>query len=146
MCIMLIIAIKTFQDDWNLLVPGSYTSSTTRIQFSTSSPLKVSLENCRWFLSVKPEPFRTACAITFQMRPATAGLVPGTDAGCGLSTRGHWDGPAICNESQWGSRHCETLSATWLLYYINYGYYINYFNWNEISDISDIIKKIIEII
>ena len=50
MCIMLIIAITTFQDGWNLLVPGSYTSSTTRIQFSTSSPLKVSLENCRWFL------------------------------------------------------------------------------------------------
>ena len=51
MRIMIIIAIKTFQDGWNLLVPGSYTSSTTIIQFSTSSPLKVSLENCRWFLS-----------------------------------------------------------------------------------------------
>ena len=113
MCIMLIIAITTFQDGWNLLVPGSYTSSTTRIQFSTSSPLKVSLENCRWFLSVTPEQFSTAYAITFQMRLATAGRVPGTDAGCGLSTRGHWDGPAICNESQWVSRHSATWSATW---------------------------------
>ena len=24
--------------------------------------------------------------------------LPATDAGCGLSTRGHWDGPVICNE------------------------------------------------
>ena len=115
MCIMLIIAITTFQDGWNLLVPGSYTSSTTRIQFSTSSPLKVSLENCLWFLSVTQEhwQFSTAYAITFQMRLATAGRVPGTDAGCGLSTRGHWDGPAICFESQWVSRHSATWSATW---------------------------------
>ena len=29
---------------------------------------------------------------------ATGGRVPATDAGCGLSTRGHWDGPVICNE------------------------------------------------
>ena len=56
MSIMLIIAIKTFQHGWNLLVPGSYTSLTTRIWFSTSSPLKVSFENCRRFLSVTPEP------------------------------------------------------------------------------------------
>ena len=25
-----------------------------------------------------------------------------TDAGCGLSTRGHWDGPVICNEWKGG--------------------------------------------
>ena len=64
-------------------------------------PIEIILGNrdCRWFLSVTPEQFRTAYTITFQMRLATAGRVPGTDAGCGLSTRGHWDGPVICNEA-----------------------------------------------
>ena len=47
MWIMLIIPIKTFQVGWILSVPGSFTSSTTRNQFSTSFPLKVSWENCR---------------------------------------------------------------------------------------------------
>ena len=27
------------------------------------------------------------------------GSRPAMDAGCGLSTRGHWDGPVICNEA-----------------------------------------------
>ena len=45
------------------------------------------------------EQFRTACAIISRERPATAGRDLGTDAGCGLSTRGHWDGPVICNEA-----------------------------------------------
>ncbi len=35
-------------------------------------------------------------------RPETAGRVPGTDAGCGLSIRGLRAGPAICNEGRWG--------------------------------------------
>jgi hypothetical protein len=85
------------------------------------------------------EPFRTACAIIFRERQAIAGSVLGTDAGCGLSTRGLWAGPSICNESQWGSRHFATWSATWYYYYINYGYYINYFNFNEIIDLIVII-------
>ncbi len=46
MWIMLIISIKTFQVGWNLSVPWSCTSSTTRNLFSTSFPLKVSWENC----------------------------------------------------------------------------------------------------
>jgi hypothetical protein len=34
----------------------------------------------------------------FQGAPGDRKLgVPETDAGCGLSTRGHWDGPVICN-------------------------------------------------
>ncbi len=36
-----IIRINIFQAGWNLLVPGSYTSSITRNQFSTSSPLVI---------------------------------------------------------------------------------------------------------
>ena len=35
----------------------------------------------------------------FPGRPATAGRVPAMDVGCGLSTRGHWNGPVICNEA-----------------------------------------------
>ncbi len=36
-----------FQAGWNLSVPEYYTSSTTRNQFSTSSPLRVSWGNCQ---------------------------------------------------------------------------------------------------
>jgi len=43
-------------------------------------------------------PFHTTCATSFQARPATAGRVPAMGAGCGLSTRGHWDGSVKCNE------------------------------------------------
>ena len=38
----------------------------------------------------------------FPAHPATAGRVPAMDAGCGLSTRGYWDGPVICNELKRG--------------------------------------------
>jgi hypothetical protein len=38
------------------------------------------------------------------------------DAGCGLSTRGHWDGPVICNEAGQAvpasvAQHGESSSA-----------------------------------
>jgi hypothetical protein len=112
MALIASILIDPFQAGWNLSVPGSYTSSTARNQFYTSSQLKVSWENCQWFLSVTPEPFRTACAIVLRERPATAGRVQGTDAGCGLSIRGLWAGPAICNESRWGCRHSATWNVT----------------------------------
>ena len=102
------ILIIPFQAGWNLLVPWFFTSLTTRNQFYTSSQLKVSWENCQWFLSVTPEPFRTACAIVLRERQATAGRVPGTDARCGLSIRGLRAGPAICNEGRWGWRHIAT--------------------------------------
>ncbi len=64
---------------------------------------------------VTPEPFRTACAIIFLERQAIAGRVLGTNAGCGLSTRGLWAGPAICNESegtlQHGVQHGITIKS-----------------------------------
>jgi hypothetical protein len=42
---------------------------------------------------------RTACATPFRAHPATGGRAQAMDAGCGSSTRGHWDhGPVICNE------------------------------------------------
>ncbi len=44
------------------------------------------------------ERFHTTCATSFRARPATASRVPAMDARCSLSTRGHWDGPVICNE------------------------------------------------
>ncbi len=47
MALIAIILIDPFQAGWNLLVPGSYTSSTTRNQFYTSSPLKVPWANCQ---------------------------------------------------------------------------------------------------
>ena len=116
MCIMLIIAFN---------ISGWLESVGSRVLYELDYknpilyviPIEIILGNrdCRWFLSVTPEQFRTAYTITFQMRLATAGRNPGTDAGCGLSTRGHWDGPAICFESQWVSRHSATwnLNATW---------------------------------
>jgi hypothetical protein len=51
MALIASILIDPFQAGWNLSVPGSYTSSTARNQFYTSSQLKVSWENCQWFLS-----------------------------------------------------------------------------------------------
>ncbi len=61
------------------------------------SNFKVFLENLQLHLLEIPEPFHTTCATSFQAHPATAGLVPATDAGCGLSTQasGHWDGPVL---------------------------------------------------
>ena len=35
----------------------------------------------------------------FRALPATAGRAQAMDAGCGSSTRGHWDGPVTCNKS-----------------------------------------------
>ena len=42
---------------------------------------------------------RTACATPFRALPATGGRAQAMDAGCGSSTRGHWDGPVTCNKS-----------------------------------------------
>jgi hypothetical protein len=36
----------------------------------------------------------------FRALPATGGRAQPMDAGCGSSTRGHWDGPVTCNKSQ----------------------------------------------
>ena len=88
------------QDGWNLLVLGLYTSSTTGNRFCTSYRYRVSWGNCQLYPSATRGPFHTTvtCATSFQARPATAGRVPAMGAGCGLSTRGHWDGPVTCNE------------------------------------------------
>ncbi len=45
--IVAIILIHAFQAGWNLSVPEYYMSLTTRNQFSTSSPLRVSWGNCQ---------------------------------------------------------------------------------------------------
>ncbi len=78
-------------------------------------------------------------AIFFLARSEIAWRVQGTDAGCGLSIRGLWAGPAKCNEGLWGWRRMARWSATYSLYYINYVDYISYFNWNELICIIDII-------
>jgi hypothetical protein len=52
-----------------------------------------------WYLSVTLELFRTECATPFWALPATAGRAQAMGAGCGSSTRGHWDGPVTCNKS-----------------------------------------------
>jgi hypothetical protein len=90
MVIIAIILFNAFQAGWKLSVPWSYMSSTTRNQFSLP-------EQCfSW--SAGPQ-----CP--------SAGRDLGTDAGCGLLTRGYWAGPAIRNESQWGTlglkAHCN---------------------------------------
>ncbi len=80
------------------------TSLITGSLFSTSSPFKVFWENLQLYLLETPEPFRTTCATSFRV---TASWVPETDAGCGLSTRGHWDGPVTCHA--WDLRQCTNV-------------------------------------
>ena len=64
-----------------------------------SFQFRVSSVNCLLYQWETLGQFHTTCAATFPGRPATAGRVPAIDAGCGLSNRGHWDGPVICNEA-----------------------------------------------
>ena len=64
--------------------------------------VKAFWENLRLCLLETQEPFHTTCKTSFRAHPATAGREPATDAGCGLSTRGHWDGHVICNEWKGG--------------------------------------------
>ena len=103
-----------FQIGWNLWALEYYTSSITANLFSMSFPFKAFRESLRLCLLETQEPFSTTCATSFRAHPATAGREPATDAGCGMSTRGHWDGPVICNEWK-GSWLCDcaTWSVTW---------------------------------
>ena len=77
-----------------------YTSLTTRNLSCTSFPFRVSSASFLWFPSVTPALSRTTCATHFLALPATADRALAMDAGCGSSTRGRWDGPGTCNESQ----------------------------------------------
>ena len=86
------------------LVHESYMSWTTGTRFSMSFQFRVSSVNCLLYQWATLGQFHTTCATTFPGRPATAGRVPAMDAVCGLSTRGHWDGPVICNEAGWAVR------------------------------------------
>ena len=85
------------QVGWNLWALELCTSLITGSLFSTSSPFKLFWENLQLYLLETQEPFRTTCATSFRVHPVTASWVPVTDAGCGMSTSGHWDGPVICN-------------------------------------------------
>ncbi len=84
-------------------------SLTTGNQFCTSYWFRISLENYLLYQQATRGQFHTTWATTFPGRPATAGRVPAMNAGCGLSARGHWDGPVICNEAG-GWSVCR---ATW---------------------------------
>ena len=84
---------------WIRLVHESYMSWTTGTRFSMSFQFRVSSVNCLLYQWATLGQFHTTCAATFPGRPGTAGRVPAMDAGCGLSTRGHWDGLVICNEA-----------------------------------------------
>ena len=74
-------------------------SSGTRNLSCMSFPFRISWENFPWCLSGTLVQFRTACATPLRALPATADQVQATDAECGSSTRGHWDGPVTCNKS-----------------------------------------------
>ena len=95
-----------FQVGWNLWALEFYTSLITGNLFSMSSPFKAFWENLQFCLLETQEPFRKICATSFRAHPATAGQVLATDAGCGLSTRGHWDGLVKCTEWK-GGRLCD---------------------------------------
>ncbi len=87
------------QNGWSRPALGLHTSMTTGNPFSTN-PSRVSWENFLWSPSATPEQFHTTCSISFRalLPVATAGREQAMDAGCGLSTPGHWDGPWIRNE------------------------------------------------
>ena len=84
------------QDGLNRLVLRFYMSLNTGNRFCTSYLFRISCENCQLYSSATQG--HTTCATSFLARPATASRVLAMDARCGLSTRGHWDGPVICNE------------------------------------------------
>ncbi len=69
-----ILLINAFQASRNLSVRGSYTSSTTRHQFSMSFPLKVYQENCRLFLSVTPHSAKPAQSFSGSARRSPEGF------------------------------------------------------------------------
>jgi hypothetical protein len=97
-CIICIIAfieiILVIEDGWNQLALESYTSSTTRQVLYVIS-MQIILEK------LQVVPVGDTGTIPHHLRnvfPSAAGnRVPAMDAACGLSTRGHWDGPVICN-------------------------------------------------
>ena len=91
--------INFLQDGWSLWDLVWYTSLTTRNLSCTSFLFRVSWANFLWCLWVTPILSRTTCATPFRALPATGGRAQAMDAGCGSSTRGHWDGPVTCNKS-----------------------------------------------
>ena len=93
------------------MVHESYMSSTTGTRFSMSYQFRVSSVNILLYQWATLGQCHTSCAATFPGRPGTAGRVPAMDAGCGLSTSGHWDGPVICNEG--GAGDLSVCRATW---------------------------------
>ena len=97
--IVIIELIYFIQVGWMRLVHESYMSWTTGTRFSMSYQFRVSSVNCLLYQWATQGPFHTICATTFPGRQGTAGRVPAMDAGCGLSTRGHWDCLVICNEA-----------------------------------------------
>ncbi len=62
-------------------------------------PIQSILGNFLWYLLVTLQLFLTECATPFRSLQATAGMAQAMGAGCGSSTRGHWDGPVTCNKS-----------------------------------------------
>jgi hypothetical protein len=98
MCIVLIklnkiMLIKLFQVSCNLSCPIRARQETNSLRHSYwKYPGKTAGSFSRRHRNHSPPPAQSISG--------TAGRVPGTDAGCGLSTHGHLDGPAICNESQ----------------------------------------------
>ena len=61
-------------------------------------PIQSILGKLQWYVSATLALFRTTCATPFRALPATAGRARAMDAGCGSSTRGHWDGHVTCNK------------------------------------------------
>ncbi len=97
---------------------------------------------------------------SFRALPATAEQVQAMDARCGLSARGHWDGPVICNETgrvsarpSCGMAKGLTLMLLLLLNeiiiakkafitIINWKtVWLQYFNWNKLFPIMPIISN-----
>ncbi len=60
-------------------------------------PIQSILGKCRLYQLVTRGWSHTTWVTTFRGLLATAGRVLAIDAICGLSIRGHWDGPVICN-------------------------------------------------
>jgi hypothetical protein len=94
----------TFASSWYSLLE-SYMSSTTGNLSCMSYWFRLSLENCLLYQQATRDQFHTTAQPLSRARRQQAGFwMPVV-----VSTRGHWDGPMICNEAGGWS----VCSATW---------------------------------
>ncbi len=131
-----VILINAFQAGWNLSVPGSYTSSTTRNQFSMLSlgKLPVVPVGNTWTIQHNIRNLFPGALIARRGQGRTQDVVCQL-VGFGLVPLYVMKANGVEGTLQVNAR----WSATYSLHYINHVDYISYFNWIELIGIIDVI-------